>query len=208
METLGIWPPYEVFYLDSLLYCTNSSLKSVETIRASLARGASLAPESDEWNTQAGAILDGIQNIAIQAAALSRYFWPARNREPHTARAQHLREGLSVQDDSPIRNRDLRNQIEHFDEELDRLCAGGIVGNVFPQYVGPFPGEPEAPRFVFRAYFTDRALFELLGHRYSMQPIVNEILVLHDRLRGCCDSGRIRWTPSQDRLANPDRDGK
>lgn len=206
METApGIWPPYEAFYLESLLYCTNSALKSVDAVRVSLEQDASHTPRTSEWNAHAGTILDGIQNIAIQAAGLSRYFWPARNSELHLARARHLREGLGVDDSNPIRNRDLRNHIEHFDEELDRLCGGGIVGNIFPQYVGPFPGEPEIPRFIFRAYFTDRAVFELLGHRYSIQPIVDEILVLHDRLRDCCDSGhRIRRAESQDRQPDPE----
>ena len=208
METaLGIWPPYEAFYLESLLYCTNSALKSVDAVRVSLEQGASHNPGTGEWNTHAETILNGIQNLAIQAAALSRYFWPARNSELHLARARHLREGLGIDDSSPIRNRDLRNQIEHFDEELDRLCSGGVVGDVFPQYVGPFPGDSEVPRCIFRAYFTDRAMFELLGRRYSMQPIADQIVVLHSRLRACCDSGhRIRQAGSRDGALAPDRD--
>jgi hypothetical protein len=192
-EAPGIWPPHKAFYLESLLYCTNSALRSADAVRNSLEAGRTHVPGSAAWSEQASNILDGVQNIAIQAAALSRYFWPARKETIHAARGQHLRGGLRVHEDSPIRNRDLRNQIEHFDEELDRLLGRGIVGNVFPQYVGPFPGDDEVPRFLFRAYFTDTAVFELLGHRYHMQAIVDEMSDLHDRVLACCEAGhRIR----------------
>lgn len=192
-EAPGIWPPYEAFYIESLLYCTNSALRSATAVRDSLEAGRTHAAGSTAWSKQASNILDGVQNIAIQAAALSRYFWPARSDAIHARRGQHLREGLNVHEDSPIRNRELRNQIEHFDEALDRLLAGGVAGNVFSQYVGPFPGEDEVPRFLFRAYFTDTGLFELLGHRYPMQPIVDEMSDLHDRVLACCEAGhRIR----------------
>jgi hypothetical protein len=188
-----IWPPYEAFYLESLLYCTHSALRSVDAVRDSLEAGRMHAPGSTAWSKSASNILDGVQNIAIQAAALSRYFWPARSDAVHARRGQHLRDGLNVHDESPIRNRELRNQIEHFDEALDRVLAGGIAGNVFPQYVGPFPGEEQVPRFLFRAYFTDTAIFELLGHRIEIQPIVDEISGLHNRVLACCDAGhRIR----------------
>jgi len=188
-----IWPPYEAFYLESLLYCTHSALESVATVRSSLKRGARHEPASPQWAKSAHAILNGVQNVAIQAAALSRYFWPVRKGEPHTSRAAHLRAGLEIREDSPLRDRGLRNQMEHFDEELDRFCLGTVVGDIVPQYVGPFPGEREIPRHVFRAYYTDQAVFEVLGRRYSMQPIVDEITVLHDRVLACCASGyRIR----------------
>jgi hypothetical protein len=196
----GIWPPYEAFYLESLLYCTDSALESVALVGARLERGAPHQPESADWNESAHAILNGVQNIAIQGAGLSRYFWPARNREPHSARAVHLRAGLGIREESPLRDRDLRNQMEHFDEKLDQFCQGTVVGNILPQYVGPFPGEPRVPRHIFRAYYTDQAVFEVLGRRYSMQPIVDEIAALHERLRTCCEFGhRIRTRSEQDR---------
>ena len=73
-EAPGIWPPYEAFYLESLLYCTNSALRSADAVRNSLEAGRTHAPGSTAWSQQASNILDGVQNIAIQAAALSRYF--------------------------------------------------------------------------------------------------------------------------------------
>jgi hypothetical protein len=79
--------------------------------------------------------------------------------------------------------------MEHFDERLDKYCREGLVGNVFHQYVGPVPRKPEVPSHVFRAYYTDQGVFEVLGQRYEMQPIVDEIAAIHESLRTCCEAG-------------------
>lgn len=185
----GIWPPYEAFYLESMLFCTSSALRSVAELQAALEAGSSAEPSTREWQAASETILSSIQNIALQGAALSRYFWPAREREPHASRARRLREGLQVRDDSPLRNRELRNQMEHFDERLDTFVQDGVVGTIHPAYVGPYPGEPEVPAYLFRAYYTDRGVFEVLGQRYEMQPFVDEIAAIHDRIHACCRSG-------------------
>lgn len=185
----GIWPPHEAFYLEAMLFCSSSALASVAEMQASLERGSLIKPESLEWQASAESVLNSIQNVTLQGAALSRYFWPARDREPHTSRAYRLRAGLRVKDDSPLRNRELRNQMEHFDEKLDDYLRHGVVGSIHPAYVGPFPGEPEVPTHVFRAYYTDQGVFEVLGDRYAMQPIVDEIAAIQDRLRVCCETG-------------------
>src|SRR5207244_3057427 len=127
------------------------------------------------------------------AAALSRYLWPSRSREPHVSRAQALRTGLGVADGSCLRNRDLRNHLEHFDERLDEFCQTLIAGVILPTYVGPLDSEPEVPAFLFRAYYTDVGVFEVLGKRFEMSPILDEIHVLHDRLMECATNGsRLR----------------
>lgn len=74
-----------------------------------------------------------------------------------------------------LRSRDLRNAIEHFDEKLDQYLADGIVGNIFPQYLGPLPRRDGVPSHIFRAYYTDIALFELLGKQYQIKPVADEI---------------------------------
>ena len=172
-----------------MLFCTSSALRSAAELQDALNAGSSVEPSSREWQAAAEIILNSIQNIALQGAALSRYFWPAREREPHTSRAHRLRRGLQVEDDSPLRDRELRNQMEHFDERLDLYVQDGVVGSIHPAYVGPFPGEPEVPTHLFRAYYTDQGVFEVLGHRYKMQPIVDEIAAIHGRLRACCEAG-------------------
>jgi hypothetical protein len=135
-------------------------------------------------------LLHNLQNIVIHGAALSRYFGPAR--QGHEARAEFLKRTLGVADDSPLRNRDLRNQIEHFDEKLDDYLLDNIFGYIFPGYVGPLP-EIGASSHVFRAYYLNAGIFEMLGKRYEVEPLAHEIVRLHDRLVSCdVNGGRLR----------------
>jgi hypothetical protein len=174
----GIWPPYEAFYIEAMAFCTTTALHAEDRVSKHLELGATFVPESPDWNSSAFAIVGGVQLIAQQAAALSRYFWPSREREPHLSRAAHLRETLEVSDDSALKDRDLRNHLEHFDERLDQVASSGIVGVILPTYVGPRQDEPQIPTTLFRAYYTDTGEFEVLGHRFSMQPIIDEIAQL------------------------------
>jgi hypothetical protein len=123
-------------------------------------------------------LLNELQNMILHAAALSRYFWPVR--QGHDARAKQLREAFGVIDGNPLKNRDLRNEIEHFDEKLDAYLSDGIAGYIFPEYVGPLP-QNDAPAHIFRAYQLDVGLFEMLGKRYEIEPIADEVARLHDR---------------------------
>jgi hypothetical protein len=81
-----------------------------------------------------------------------------------------------------LKNRDLRNEIEHFDERLDSYISNGIVGYIFPELVGPLPESDGVPTHIFRAYYIDAGVFEMLGKRYEIEPIAHEILRVHDRL--------------------------
>ena len=70
--------------------------------------------------------------------------------------------------------------IEHFDEKLDHYLAKGIVGHVIPHYFGPEGDSSGVPRHCFRAYFINVGVFEILGNRYEIEPIANELLRLNE----------------------------
>jgi hypothetical protein len=134
-------------------------------------------------------VLDWLQNIIIQAAALSRYFWPTKNKDKkldklHKKRGQHLCKAFEMNEKSPLKNRSLRNQIEHFDEHMDIFLAEQIAGKFIPKYVGRLPKDDGVPTYIFRAYYTDVGIFEILGKRYEVQPIVDEIYRIHNKLGG------------------------
>lgn len=178
----GIWPPYEAFYIEAMLFCTTAALRAADDVHSALEYGARHSPSTHEWQESARVILDGVQTLALQAAGLSRYLWPARTREPHLSRAARLRRGLGVADDSCLRNRELRNSLEHFDERLDEFCQTLVAGVILPTYVGPLGTESKIPSHLFRAYYTDVGVFEVLGKRFEMTPILREVEQLHDRL--------------------------
>jgi hypothetical protein len=190
----GIWPPHEAFYIEGMLFCTSSALRAAKDVHVALKRGVEHAPTSTVWQESARIILDGVQTLALQAAALSRYLWPARKKELHLLRAMRLRSGLGISEDSCLSNRDLRNALEHFDERLDEFCRTLVAGVILPTYVGPLGEHNEVPTFLFRAYYTDIGVFEVLGERFEMAPILEEVEELHERLlAAACDGSRIPY---------------
>jgi hypothetical protein len=172
----GIVPMYEMLYVHAMLFNTRSAITSIEQIRVSFDVPPNGIPaDLDRLDTDA--LLNNLQNIVVQGAALSRYFWPTRTG--HESRAARLRDALGVKTDNPLQNRDLRNEIEHFDEKLDAYLVQGIFGVIVPQYVGPLAGRGDISTHMFRAYYIDMGLFEMLGRRYEIGPIADEIVRLH-----------------------------
>jgi hypothetical protein len=184
-EQTGIFCAYEFFYLEGMLACVTSALTSAEAI--SRAYGESESELNQEQ------FLDCFQNIIQQAAAVSRYFWPTaspknKHMELHRRRGNQLRAAFEISEDNPLKNRDLRNRIEHFDEKLDIFLSQPIAGEFIPAYVGSAP-KPGIQSHFFRAFFTDIGVFEVLGERYAMQPLYDEMIRLHDLLVACARNG-------------------
>ena len=125
-------------------------------------------------------VLNELQNIVVQAAAVSRYFWPVR--KGHERRSEQLRSAFGMTNKSPFYSRDLRNAIEHFDEKLDDYLSSGIVGTVLPEYFGFLPESRGVPIHLFRGYFVDVGEFQLLDKRYDVQPIADEVIRLNEAL--------------------------
>ncbi|MGH2568445.1 MAG: hypothetical protein ACRDGA_08915 [Bacteroidota bacterium] len=100
-----------------------------------------------------------------------------------------MRKTFQMSDESPLRSRDLRNAIEHFDEQLDWYLEKGIVGHILPEYVGPFEAQRGVPIHLFRAYYVDTGVFELLGKRYEVVPLAQEIGTIHEQLKKMDSSG-------------------
>lgn len=185
IDQKGIFCVYEFFYLEGMLACVTSALTSAEAI--------SRTYEESESSLTQEQFLDCFQNIIQQAAAISRYFWPSANSKSkyidiHRRRGAQLRAAFQIKEDNPLKNRTLRNRIEHFDENLDIFLSQPIAGDFIPAYIGPTP-KPGAPKLFFRAFFTDIGVFEVLGERYAMQPLFSEMSRLHDLLIVCGNDG-------------------
>lgn len=176
----GIWAPYEAFYIQAMLFNTRSAVASIERVSNALEQVSSDTSGDALERLDKSALLNELQNVILQAAALSRYFWPARSG--HETRAKQLRDALDVTEANPLKNRDLRNEIEHLDEKLDAYFADGIAGYIFPEFVGPLPESDGVPAHILRAYYLDVGLFEMLGKRYELQPLADEIVRVHGRL--------------------------
>jgi len=186
-----IWPPYETFYIQGMLFNCQSAIRSIARISNVFERLPQEVSDEDLRQLPTHAILNELQNVVVQGAALSRYFWPVR--KGHEGRGAHLRESLSIVDGNPLQARELRNAIEHFDERLDLYLASGVVGYIFPEFVGPRPRENGVSGHFFRAYFIDCGVFRLLDGEYQMEPLVAEILRINDELEKADANGsRLR----------------
>ena len=185
-----IWPPYEAFYIESMLFNTISAVESINLIFDWIDLSNNLQKLDFEKYSE-DQILDNLQNIILHAGSISRYFWPSRDgvKNIHKLRSNKLRTVFEITDDNPLKNRDLRNAIEHFDERLDKYLSNEIVGNVIPNYVGPKQNNDEVPTHFFRAYYTDTVEFELLGDQFNVEIIIKEIIRVHELLEKFTENG-------------------
>lgn len=184
-EAIGIEPQYQVFYIESMLSITSSAVASAELL------ASTFDPETNLDKLRQEDILDWIQNIFTQAAALSRYFWTPKKDSIHKKRSQFLRMALGISEQSPIKNRRLRNMIEHFDEHLDHFVNQAVVGCIIPNYVGTDIEFGGATFHVFRAFYTRTGVFEVLGEKFELQPVIDEIYEIHRTLLSLADSGYV-----------------
>lgn len=182
METnlTPIWPPHEAFYINSMLFNSTIAIRSILRIQSILERLPRESSIDDIERLPTKPILNELQNIVLQSAAISRYFWPIR--KGHELRGDALRKAFSVKESSPLFSRDLRNALEHFDERLDKYLVSGIVGYVLPEYVGPKPADDDIPCHYFRAYYWDYGVFRILDQEFNMVPIITELQLIHNQL--------------------------
>lgn len=178
----SIHPPHHVFYELSIAFCAKSAMRSIDLVASTLEKLSSEDGFGQVSREQSTALLDEIQNVVLQAAAVSRYFWSVR--KGHEARAEALKSRYQVLDTSALRmSKDLRDAIEHFDERLDKYLAAWPVGHFFPEYFGPEGRRSGVRVHFFRAFFVDSGTFEMLGNRYEVQPIVDELVRVHKLLQ-------------------------
>jgi len=183
----GIQPPYEVFYTHSMLFNSRSAVASIEKVSFILKQISEGHYEKPGGEEEMDDILNNLQNIIVQGAALSRYCWPIR--KGHEKRGEQIRNALKVSESSPLFSRDLRNEIEHFDEKLDLYLCNDIAGVILPQYVGTEIGGEDVASHMFRAYFVDTGMFQLLGKAWKVPPIADENCRIHEKLKTYSNKG-------------------
>jgi len=182
IEDYKIWSPYEIFYIESMFSIARGAMMEVgvfhEIIRGI---GAGTFENRDM-------LLDSVQNFITYSASLARYFWPSNKDKIHRLRGERLREAFQIDENSVLKDKKLRNFIEHFDEKLDTYLSKGMFGNIIPTYVGLKKNTTEVDHF-FRAYFLDKATIRILDIEYSVDPIIQEVQKVHNLLIDFRDNG-------------------
>jgi hypothetical protein len=162
----GIYPMYEAFYLESIIYAADRCEDAFRRFDAGLAASATAA-----------VIVATVQEGLTHAAALSRYFWPMKKDSLlASARGERLRKAFDLGDGSPLKSRKLRNAFEHFDEDLDRFLLNDLTGYFFP---GPMIGSHELDDDdlgnFFRLVDPLQGICVLLGEKFEFRPIRSEV---------------------------------
>ncbi|MEA9608864.1 hypothetical protein QY702_21175 [Xanthomonas campestris pv. plantaginis] len=182
LDDFLIWPPHEAFYINAMLFNTTQALKAAKNIESVISQIKDNVDNLQQLELDTSACLDEVQSIAIHAAALSKYFWPAS--KGHRKRGEYLRGRLHIATGSPLEDRNLRNQLEHLDEKLDDYFREQVFsGYVIPEFFGPEPNRDGPKALFFRAYFINTGEFEVLGKKYAMPALVSEVARIHELLQ-------------------------
>lgn len=185
-EDWKIWPPYEVFYIESLLTLTRTAISHYENLDA-------IITNQQLFDEDPNLLIDLAENIINQAAAVSRYLWPVRKHRVHELRGEKLREALKIKPDNILFSRDVRNFIEHFDENLDKVFNKPVVaGNFHPSLVVFNSSELNEVTFVFRAYIVNEFKYKSFDRQVDIRPIVEEIYRIYNILIEFNQTGRLK----------------
>ena len=158
------------FYLASIIYSAEAALVAYSRYHESLT-------DNDDHSSPAAAIHEALGH----AASLSRFFWSPRG-DLSAARAASLRKELDVEDVSPLKNRALRNALEHFDERLDAFLLTDAVGLLLPDPIvadSTMIDDPTAQ--IFKLVDPWNGVYVLFNERFEFQPIFEEVSRVYAR---------------------------
>lgn len=162
----GILPYHEAFYIASIIY-------SAERADAAFRRFERTLQNSEETSQTMAAV----QEALTYAGALSRFFWPMNSKnEIAVSRGQKLREAFELHDTSALRNRELRNAFEHFDERLDGYLTQDHVGYFFPAAkVDDHALADDKIGHIFKLVDPKEGICVILGQKFEFWPIKAEV---------------------------------
>jgi hypothetical protein len=117
-ECEGIFPPNEAMYIHSIIYSAGRSNEAFNRFELG---------QTDKADD--AFLVSSVHEALTHAAALSLFFWPSefgskKYKGLYTLRlrrAEKLRGAFNMEDGSALKDRNLRNTLEHFDENLDRF---------------------------------------------------------------------------------------
>ena len=165
-----IIPPYALaFYRVAVDDAARSAVSSF------LAYGEVI--EADGSGAEASRLL---HDALTHSAAVSRFFWPSKQAGTLAAfRGEQLRKIYNIDETSALFNRDLRNELEHFDEKLDNWLREMPVGPIIASPVfGDHAIVDEGFGHAFKIVDYKNDVFVILGRKYEFGRICREIVRL------------------------------
>lgn len=163
----------------------------------------------------AGDVFLNARAVANAAAMISKILWPGqmrkardedgqqfeRRRQLAEIRGPALREALGVSNESPLKNRAVRDAIEHFDERLDRRLSSPnrniILNSLGPPNMFHVEGEPDP--FYLHHYDPQTTNYTILGDSMCIAEVENALVHLFNAvMQEQSAIQRRRWGPPPD----------
>lgn len=124
------------------------------------------------------ALWAGCQMVAVGVGNVSKALWGGGRSRPTIAPTrQPLRRLLEVEDSSPLYDFAIRNDLEHFDERIDRWWAKSKTHSYADRNIGT----PDFVRLaaednlgMFRGYDPATGILYFWGHAYPLVPVIAE----------------------------------
>jgi hypothetical protein len=174
----GILPMFEAFYLESIVYAAERALSAFERFDEAYARG-------DQDNLAVANVQEALTHIG----ELSRIFWPSRDNGISSDRGEKLRLAFSLGDDSPLKNRSLRDTLEHFDERLDIYLKQFPVGQIIPSSIVEMISAVPKPVRAFRLLDPHSSTFVVLDEVYEFGSLCESTKAILQKAREKLENG-------------------
>jgi hypothetical protein len=110
-----------------------------------------------------------LQAALIALGNISKLLWPPEKKLAW--RGETLRALLGVSADSPLKDRALRNQLEHFDEHVAAWASAERPEPATDDFLGPTSLFPDAQQF-YRSFQRDSWTVGFQDRRLSLRPSV------------------------------------
>ncbi len=115
-----------------------------------------------------------LQTLLIALGNISKILWPTNKRNEERGLA--LRTVLNVKEDSALKNRDLRNLFEHFDERMDAWFQAADRHGFSDRNVGSMKGG-------LRAFNPKAWTLTCLGEEYKLWPAIQAVNELYKAIQ-------------------------
>lgn len=184
------------------VYVGEVKKQAIFSIHAILALNQALRALNDPRNTGEqrkqlhAEVFRQTHSFLTHASNVSRLFWPPKlnrkrgeSNEDYKQRVQFTRERgtklralFAITEQSPLKSRDLRDHLEHYDERLDHWSNTSQHRNICSDTIGP----PNAivglaPTDMMRWFDPTTNSFLFRGESYALQPLATEISILPEK---------------------------
>jgi hypothetical protein len=173
-----------------LSICLSEVARECELAQAAVAhfnRAIGRQPPEGEGEGRHAEVFRALHSFLSHASNASKLFWPPKPRQRKSEspedfaarrtdtleRAAVLRHSVGISDESPLRDRALRDHLEHFDERMVEWRKTSVNGNYYRDTIAPRGMVAGVePRDAMRWYDPDSRVFLFRGESYDVQSLV------------------------------------